>query len=218
MNDSIYGQIKRFRIKKTGGISPRNFCILLIIWFHVLFKTQFVQPLKHNFLFSVIIEMLLCLTASQHWINSGVSHSPAPSHILRFSSVQFSHSVVSSYLQPHGVQHARPPCPSPTPELAQTHVHWVSDAIQPSHPLSSPSPPAFNLSHHQDLCQWLSSSYQVAKVLELQLQHQSFQWTLRTDILQDGLVGSPCSPRDSQEFSPTLHFKSISSSALGLNF
>ena len=151
MNDSIYGQIKRFRIKKTGGISPRNFCILLIIWFHVLFKTQFVQPLKHNFLFSVIIEMLLCLTASQHWINSGVSHSPAPSHILRFSSVQFSHSVVSSYLQPHGVQHARPPCPSPTPELAQTHVHWVSDAIQPSHPLSSPSPPAFNLSQHQGL-------------------------------------------------------------------
>ena len=58
-------------------------------------------------------------------------------------------------------------------ELVQTHVHWVSDAIQPSHPLSSPSPSAFNLSQHQGLCQWVSSSHQVAKVLEFQLQHQS---------------------------------------------
>ena len=63
-------------------------------------------------------------------------------------------------------------------ELAQTHVHWVSDAIQPSHPLLSPSPPAFNLSQHQSLFQWVSSSHQVTKVLELQLQlqHESFQW------------------------------------------
>ena len=56
-------------------------------------------------------------------------------------------------------------------ELAQTHVHWVSDAMQPSRPLSSPSPPAFNLSQHQGLFQWVSSLHQVAKVLELQLQH-----------------------------------------------
>ena len=68
-------------------------------------------------------------------------------------------------------------------EHAQTHVHWVSDAIQPSHPLSSPSPPAFNLSQHLGLSQWVSSSHQVAKVLEFQLQHQSFQWTPRTDLL-----------------------------------
>ena len=68
------------------------------------------------------------------------------------------------------------------PELARTHVHWVSDAIQPSHPLSSSSP-AFNLSQHQDLFQWASSLYQVAKVLEFQLQHQSFQWIFRTDFL-----------------------------------
>ena len=61
------------------------------------------------------------------------------------------------------------------PELTQTHVHRVGDTIQPSHPLSSPSPPAFNLSHHQGLFQRVSSSYQVAKVLEFQLQHQSFQ-------------------------------------------
>ena len=68
-------------------------------------------------------------------------------------------------------------------ELAQTHVHWVGDVIQPSHPLLSPSPLAFNLSQHQDLFQWVSSSHQVAKVLEFQLQHQSFQWTPRTDLL-----------------------------------
>ena len=64
------------------------------------------------------------------------------------------------------------------PKLAQTHVHWVSDAIQPSHSLSPPSPPAFNLYQHQGLFQWVSSSHQVTKVLELQLQHQSFQWIL----------------------------------------
>ena len=84
-------------------------------------------------------------------------------------------------------------------QLTQAHVHWVGDAIQPSHPLSSPSPPTFNLSQHQGLFQWVSSSHQVAKVLEFQLQHQPFQWTPRTDLLQDGLVGSPSSPRDSQE-------------------
>ena len=60
------------------------------------------------------------------------------------------------------------------PELTQTYVHWVGDAIQPPHPLSSPSPPAFNLSQHQGLFKWVSSSHQVAKVLEFQLQHQSF--------------------------------------------
>ena len=69
------------------------------------------------------------------------------------------------------------------PESTQTHVHWLGDAIQPSHPLSSPSPPAFNLSQHQGLFKWVSSSHQVAKVLEFQLQHQSFQWTPRTDFL-----------------------------------
>ena len=100
------------------------------------------------------------------------------------------------------------------PESTQTHVHCVSDAIQPSHPLSSPSPPALNLSQHQGLFQWVSSSHQVAKGLEFQLQHQSLQWTPKTDFLWDGLVGSPCSPRDSQESSPTPQFKSINSSAL----
>ena len=78
-------------------------------------------------------------------------------------------------------------------EFTQTHVHWVGDAIQPSHPLLSPSPPSPNPSQQQSLFQWVNSSHEVAKVLEFQLQHQSFQWTPRTDLLQNRLVGSPCS-------------------------
>ena len=68
-------------------------------------------------------------------------------------------------------------------EFTQTLVHWVGDAIKPSHPLSSPSPPTSNLSQHQGLFKWVSSSHQVAKVLEFQLQHQSFQRIFRTDFL-----------------------------------
>ena len=68
-------------------------------------------------------------------------------------------------------------------ELTQIHVHWVGDAIQPSHPLLSPSSPALNLFQHQGLFKWVSSLHQVAKVLEFQLQQQSFQWTPRTDLL-----------------------------------
>ena len=102
----------------------------------------------------------------------------------KMGSVQFSHSVVSNCLQPHGLQHARLLCPSPTPRAySNSNVHLVSDAIQPSHPLLSPFPPAFNLSQHQGLFQWVSSLYQVAKVLEFQFQHQSFQWILKTDFL-----------------------------------
>ena len=128
-------------------------------------------------------------------------------------SVQFSCSVMSDSLRPQELQHARPPCPSPTPGVTQTHVHRVSDAIQPSHPLSSPSPPAPNPSQHQRVFQWVNSSHEVAKILELQLQHHSLQRNPRAD-LQNGLVGSPCSPRDSREFSPTPLFKGINSLAL----
>ena len=70
------------------------------------------------------------------------------------------------------------------PEYTQTHVHWVGDTIQPSYPLLSPSPPTFNLSQHQGLFQWVSSLHQVAKGLEFQLQHQSFQWIFRIDFFR----------------------------------
>ena len=83
-------------------------------------------------------------------------------------SVQFSRSVMSDSLRPHELQHVRPPCPLPTPEVTQTHVHQVSDAIQPSHPLLSPSPPSPNPSQHQGLFQWVNSTHEVAKALEFQ--------------------------------------------------
>ena len=96
------------------------------------------------------------------------------------TSVQFSCSFMSDFMD----------CSTPglpvhhqLPEFTQTHIHWVGDAIQPSHPLSSPSPPTFNLSQDQGLYQGVSSSHQVAKVLKFQLQDQSFQWLFRTDFL-----------------------------------
>ena len=94
------------------------------------------------------------------------------------------------------------------PELAKTYAHWVGDIIRPSHPLS-PSPPAFNLSHLQGLFYWVSSLHEVAKVLEHQ--HQSFQWVIQNWFPLGLMVGSPCSPRDSQESFSTPQFKSINS-------
>ena len=103
----------------------------------------------------------------------------------QFSSVQFS-SVAQSCLtlcDPMNCSTPGLPVHYQLMEPTQIHVHWVGDAIQPSHPLSSPSPPVLNLSQHQGLFKWVSSLHQVAKVLEFQLQHQSFQWTPRTDFL-----------------------------------
>ena len=122
---------------------------------------------------------------------------------------KFSHLVVSDSWDPMDCSTPGFPVHHQLPELAQIHVHWVSNAIQTSYPLSAPSLPAFNVSQHQGLFQWISSSHQVAKALWLQ--HQSFQWLFRTDFLYDGLVWSPCRPRDSQESSPTPQFKSINS-------
>ena len=107
----------------------------------------------------------------------------------------FSRSVVSDSLRPPGLQHTRFPVLHHLPEFAQTHVRWVSDAIQPSCPLTSPSPPALNLPQHHGLFQWVDSLHQVAKILELQLQHQSFQWIFRVDFLQDWLAWAPCGPK-----------------------
>ena len=134
----------------------------------------------------------------------------------RIRSDQISCSVVSDSLRPHESQHARPPCQSPT-----HRVHSDScPSSQWCHPVISysvvPSPPAPNPSQHQCLFQWGNSSHEVAKVLEFQLQHQSFQRTPRTDLLHNGLVGSPCSPRDSQESSLTPQFISMNSSVLSL--
>ena len=148
--------------------------------------------------------------------NKNLLYSTGNSIMTYISSIQFSSVSQLCMTLWDPVNHSTPALPvhHQLPEPTQTHVHWVGDAIQPSHPLSSYSLPALNLFQHQDLFKWVSSSHQVAKILAFQLQHQSFQWTHRTDLLYDGLVGSPWSPRDSQEFSPTPQFKSISSSAL----
>ena len=135
-------------------------------------------------------------------------------------SVQFSRSVVSDSLwtglqhgMQHGLQHASFPCPSATPELTQTHVHGVGDAIQPSHLLSSPSP-TFNLSQHQGLFQWISSSSggqcigvsASASVLLMNIQDWfPLGWTGLISLQSKGL---------SKESSPTPQFKNINSSTL----
>ena len=105
--------------------------------------------------------------------------------LTSFTSVQF-HSVAQScptLCDPMNCSTPSLPVHHQLPEFTQTHVHWVGDAIQPSHPPSSPSPPDPNPSQHQGLFHWVNSSHQVAEVLEFQLQHQSFQWTPRTDLL-----------------------------------
>ena len=128
-------------------------------------------------------------------------------------AVQFS-SVAQSCLtlRPHGLQHARVPCPSPTPGAYSNSCPSSRYAIQPSPvvPFSS----NLQSSQHQGFIHWVSSSHQLAKLLEFQLRHQAFQWIFRTDFLSDWLVLSPCSPRDSQESSPASQFKSINSSGL----
>ena len=101
-------------------------------------------------------------------------------HIYLFSSVTQQCPTLHDPMD-----HIKPGLPvhHQLPEFTQTHLHWVGDATQPSHRLSSPSPPALNLSQHQGLFKWVSSSHEVAKMLEFQLQHQSFQWTPRSDLL-----------------------------------
>ena len=99
---------------------------------------------------------------------------PGEKIIVQLLLLLFNHSVMSDFLQPHGLQHASFPVLHHLLEFAQTHIHQVGDAIRPSHPLLPPSP-ALSLSQHQGLFQGVDSSCRVAKVLELQLQHQSFQ-------------------------------------------
>ena len=123
---------------------------------------------------------------------------------------------MSSILWPPWTIACRVLCPSLSPRVGSDSCplsRWCYPTILSS---VAPSPFAVNLSQHQGLFQWVSSSQQVARVLKLQLQHQSFQWIFRVDFLLDGLVGSPCCSRDSQESSPAPQFKSISSTALSL--
>ena len=137
---------------------------------------------------------------------------PLKRAIPHFLCVQFSRSVMSD-CEPRDRRTPGLPVHHQLLELAQTHVHWVRDAIQPSHPLPSPSP-AFNISQHQGLFWWVSSSHQVAKVLEFQLQHQSFQWIFRTDSFRMDWLDLLAVQGTLKKSSLTPQFKSINSSVL----
>ena len=118
------------------------------------------------------------------WLVASSSLKPDITLWVLLSSVQFISVTKSCLTLCNHMKSSTPGLPAhhQLPESTQTHVHWVGDAIQPSYPLSSPSPPAPNPSQHQGLFQHVNSSHEVAKVLEFQLQHQSFQWTPRTDL------------------------------------
>ena len=123
-------------------------------------------------------------TVGNSWQNilDGINLIPKSFTSVHFSSVEsFSH--VRLLATPWIIARQASLVNHQLPESTQTHVHWVGNVIQPSHPLSSPSSPALNISQHQGLFQRVSSSHQVAKVSEFQVQHQSFQWTPRTDLL-----------------------------------
>ena len=128
-----------------------------------------------------LISWLLSFQNPLRWDNKGILMKLSVLHSKHgISSVQSLSCVRLCY--PMNRSTPSLPVHHQLPESIQTHVHRVGDAIQPSHPVF-PSPPALNLSQHQGLFQWVSSSHQVAKVLELQLHHQSFQWIFRTDLL-----------------------------------
>ena len=189
---------------------------LLSLWAVCQAKRPWLETPQKVFLllFSVLkyqaLLQLMMLPGSQ-WTTDFISTSPERLDD-QFSSVTQSCPTLRD---PMNRSTAGLPVHHQLPEFTQTHVHQVSDAIQPPHLLSSPSLPAPNPFQHQSLFQWVNSLHEVAKELEFQLHNHSLQRNPK-EILQNGLVGCPCSPRDSQESSPTPQFKSINSSALSL--
>ena len=150
----------------------------------VPFTHEHAQPLSHAPLFCDTMDckppaaLSMEFSRQEYWFSSVAQSCPIPCDLMDCSMPGFPvhHQLLKS---------------------TQIHVNHLGDAIQQSHPLSSSSPPVFSPSQQQGLFQWVGSSHQMAKALEVLLQHQSFQWIFRTDFLKDGLVGSPCSPRDS---------------------
>ena len=147
-------------------------------------------------LFFCVIFICICIvtyTVSFHVLKENIMITPNAGNMKKLDQSYIAGGTITSYSSvaqlcptlwnPMDCSTAGFPVHHQLPGPAQTHVHWVSDAMKPSHPLLSSSLPTFNLSQHQSLFQWVSSSHQVAKVLEFQLQHQSFQWIFRTDFL-----------------------------------
>ena len=138
----------------------------------IFFSILLVVKTEYNSECNIYLRILMAFIKWELYFswNYLMSVIPQANFLLnQIRSDQISCSVVSNSLRAHESQHARPPCPSPTPGVHATHMHQVGDAIQPSHPLSSPSPLAANPSQHQSLFQWVNSSHEVAKVLEFQL-------------------------------------------------
>ena len=168
----------------------RNSKIESVIRHIIRFTLAFVEGRQETLIkYTYQLQNALAVRKFETWKNVCIGNSYQHCFLnmcyIWCTSVQLS-SVTQLYLtlRSHGLQHTRPlRAHHQLPEFTQTHVHWVGDAIQPSHPLLIPSPPAFDLSQHQGLFKWVSSSHQVAKVLEFQLQHQSFQWIFRADFL-----------------------------------
>ena len=149
----------------------------LLLSFHGVLKFHYDAPLCDLFLFIILGTWWALSVMKLRWVSFQKASM--------ISLVQFSWVTQSCLTLCDPMDCSTPGLPvhHQLPEFTQTLVRWVGDAIQPSHPLLSPSPPTFNLSQYQGLFKWVSSSHQVAKVLEFQLQHQSFQSTLRTDLL-----------------------------------
>ena len=137
------------------------------------------QGLHLRVVFLIPFHAILCKEFIVHRLH--LRRGKICSTSLRTESVHFIHSALSDSLWPHGLQHARLPCPSPTPRACLNSCPSSQWCHQPSHPLLSPSPFVFSVSQHQNIFQWVSSLHQVAKVLELQ--HQFYQWTIRTNFV-----------------------------------
>ena len=170
----------------TAGFQLLNLLKVILIQHDPVFLCNSVnsQNLLQTLVFGII--HCPCLLTFQTW-EAALSHSEEKGLWNRTAllSVQFNSVAQLSPTLCNPMNCSMPGLPvhHKLPEFPQTYVHRVNDAIQPSHPLLSPSPPAPNPSQHQGLFQWVSSSHEVARVLEFQLQHQSFQWTFRTDFL-----------------------------------
>ena len=151
-----------------------------------------------------------------HWILLTLLSKIISPYMWKYQSVQFSRSVVSNSLWPHELQHARPPCPSPTPGVhpdSRPSSLWCHPAISSSVVLFSSCPQSLAASESLPMSQlfaWGGQSTEVSALASFLPRNP------RADLFQNGLVGSPCSPRDFQESSPTLQFKGINSSALSL--
>ena len=133
----------------------------------------------------IYISSLCILPSPQNRVAINLFHNSLLRIYFLFGTVQFSSVAQLCLALCDPMDRSTPGLPvhHQLLETTQIHVHWVGDTIQPSYPLLSPSPAALSLPQHQGLFKWVSSSHQVSKVLEFQLQHQSLQWTPRTDLL-----------------------------------